>query len=369
LKQFIVCAKKGFKLASPYVKSCFHKVVLMSEPIGCLPFVSLVIVNFNGKKFLKQCLLTLLKTDYPNYEVIIVDNASTDGSLEELENYFGSNSKIKIIKNQKNVGHSEGCNIGANLSNGRYLVFLDSDIEFDSKNWLSELVKVVENDKTIGLAQAKIVLSEDKTRLDCVCLAIDVLGTWAANYGSLGNKLKKNFEIMAASSGCCIIRKEVFNNSGGFDNDYFIYDDDTDLSLRLRIMGYRILFIPSSEVIHRSGVLRGVSGIGPYYSAKNRLRTAIKNYEFRNLWWKFSFLIFSMLLVSAGFFIVKKNNEAKATLKGITTSIEDLRKIWKKRLLFQVKRKIKDSELVKAGFIKNNFQYTLQDFRIKLQYM
>ena len=341
----------------------------MSGLIENLPSVSLVIVNYNGKKFLRQCLLTLLKTNYLNFEVIIVDNASTDGSLEELENYFGSNPNIKLVKNQENVGHSEGCNIGAKLSNGRYLVFLDSDIEFESENWLLELVKVMENDNTIGLAQAKIVLSEDKTLLDCVCIAIDALGTWAANYGSKGEKLKKNFEIMAASSGCCIIRREVFNNSGGFDNDYFIYDDDTDLSLRLRIMGYRILFIPSSEVIHRSGVLRGVSGIGPYYSAKNRLRTAIKNYEFKNLWWKFSVLIFFMLVVSAGFFIMNKNKEAKATLKGMTNSIKDLRKIWKKRLLFQAKRRIKDSELVRAGFIKNDFRYTLYDFKIKMQYM
>jgi GT2 family glycosyltransferase len=341
----------------------------MSEFIKNLPSVSLVIVNFNGQKVLKQCLHTLLKTNYLNYEIIIVDNASTDGSLEEIEKIFGSNPKIKLVKNQKNVGHSEGCNIGAKISNGRFLVFLDSDVEFESENWLLELVKVMENDITVGLAQAKIVLSEDKTRLDCVCVAIDALGTWAANYGSRGDRLKKNFELMAASSGCCIIRKEVFDNSGGFDNDYFIYDDDTDLSLRLRIMGYRNLFIPSAEVIHRSGVLRGVSGTAPFYSSKNRLRTAIKNYELKYLWWKFSFLIFFMLVVSAGFFIMKKNNEAKATLKGMTTSIEDFHQIWKKRLLFQTKRKIKDSELVRAGFIKNDFRYTLQDFKIKMQYM
>ncbi len=341
----------------------------MSQKIKDFPFISLIIVNYNGKEFLKKCLLTLLKTNYHNYEIIVVDNASEDGSLEELENNFGSNPNVKIVKNNKNVGHSEGCNIGAKLSNGRYLVFLDSDIEFNSANWLSELVKVMENDKTIGLAQAKIVLSEDTSRLDCVCAAIDALGTWAPNFGSKGRKLKKNFEIMAASSGCCIIRKEIFNNSGGFDNDYFIYDDDTDLSIRIRIMGYRVFFIPSSEVIHRSGILRGVSGMGPFYSAKNRLRTVVKNYELKNVWWKFSILTFFMGVVSAGFFIMKKNKEAIATLKGIIDSIEDLQNIWKKRLLFQSKRKIKDSELVRAGLLKNDIQYTLQDLMIKMLYI
>ena len=344
-------------------------VVTVSDVNANPPFVSVIIVNYNGREFLKQCLVSLLRTDYANYEIVVVDNASTDRSIKDLEKFFSKNPRLRLVKNQENLGHSEGCNIGAKLTKGRYLVFLDSDIEFEADNWLKELVKVMENNSKIGLAQAKIVLSEDKRRLDCVCLAIDALGTWAAYYGSKEKKLKKNFEIMAASSGCSIIRRKVFNKSGGFDSSYFIYDDDTDLSLRIRIMGYQVLFVPSAVVIHRSGVLRGVSGIGPYYSAKNRIRTAIKNYELRNVWWKFSILIFFTFMVAAGFFVVKKHKEAKATLKGIFNLFTDLPDIWNKRLLFQSKRCLKDSDLVKAGFLKNDVQYTLQDFKIKLVHM
>jgi len=333
------------------------------------PSVSVIIVNFNGRELLKKCLLTLSKTDYPNYEIVVVDNASTDGGLAEIKKSFGSDPHVKLVENRENVGHSEGCNIGAQITEGRYLVFLDSDIEFEAENWLQEMVKVMENDSTVGLAQAKIVLSEDKRHLDCVCVAIDALGTWAANYGSKEEKLKENFEIMAASSGCSIIRREVFNNAGGFDEAYFIYDDDTDLSLRTRMLGYRVLFVPSSVVIHRSGALRGVSGIGPYYSSKNRIRTALKNYELRNVWWKFSVLTFFTFMVSAGFFVLKQHDEAKATLKGVVSSITDLPQIWKKRLLFQSKRRVKDSELVRGGFIRNDVRYTLQDFKIKMRYM
>ena len=341
----------------------------MPEKSESAPSVSVIIVNFNGRELLKQCLLTLSKTDYPNYEIVVVDNASTDGSLAEIKKSFGSDPHVKLVENRENVGHSEGCNIGAQLTEGRYLVFLDSDIEFEAENWLQEMVKVMENDSTVGLAQAKIVLSEDKRRLDCVCVAIDALGTWAANYGSKEEKLKENFEIMAASSGCSIIRREVFNNAGGFDDAYFIYDDDTDLSLRTRMLGYRVLFVPSSVVIHRSGALRGVSGTGPYYSAKNRIRTALKNYELRNVWWKISVLTFFTFMVSAGFFVLKQHDEAKATLKGVVSSITDLPQIWKKRLLFQSKRRVKDSELVRGGFIRNDVRYTLQDFKIKMRYM
>jgi GT2 family glycosyltransferase len=344
-------------------------VVYLPEKSASCPSISIVIVNFNGREFLRQCLLTLLNTDYPNYDIVVVDNASTDGSVDELESSFGSDSRIKIVKNSENVGHAEGCNIGARMTRGEYIVFLDSDIEFEAENWLWELVKVMENDSAIGLAQAKIVLAEDKRCLDYVCVAVDALGTWAATYGSKEEMLKKNFEILAASSGCCIVRRELFNQAGGFDADYFIYDDDTDLSLRVRLLGYRILFVPSAVVIHRGGVLRGVSGKMLYHSSKNRLYTALKNYELRNAWWRFSVLAFFTFMVSVGFVVVKKNEEAKATMKGLISSIRDFQKIWRKRLLFQSKRRVKDSELIKGGFVRNDFRSTLEDFRIKLKYM
>jgi GT2 family glycosyltransferase len=301
--------------------------------------------------------------------VIVVDNASTDGSLAEIKHSFSSDSRIKLVENPENVGHSEGCNIGARIAEGHFLVFLDSDIEFEDTNWLRELVKVMESDASVGLAQAKIVLAEDKHCLDCVCVAVDALGTWAANYGSNAEGVKDNFDILAASSGCSIIRKTVFNKVGGFDADYFIYDDDTDLSLRVRLLGYRVLFVSSAVVIHRGGILRGVSGTMLFYSSKNRLATVLKNYELRNVWWRFSVLAFFTLMVSAGFFAVEKSDEAKATLRGLMNPIRTLPKIWRKRLLFQSKRRVKDSELIKCGFIRNDVQSTLQDFKIKLKHM
>ena len=341
----------------------------MSKKSESCPSVSVVIVNFNGRELLRQCLLTLLDTDYPNYDVVVVDNASTDGSLAEIEASFGSNPLITIVENSENLGHSEGCNIGAKMTKGQYIVFVDSDIEFEEKNWLWELANVMENDKKVGLAQAKIVLSENKHCLDYVCVAVDALGTWAANYGSKEEMHKEKFEILAASSGCCIARRDVFNQVGGFDADYFIYDDDTDLSLRARLLGYRVMFVPSAVVIHRGGLLRGVSGMMLYYSSKNRLNTVLKNYELRNVWWRFSVLTFFTFIVSAGFFAVKKHDEAKATLKGVINPIATLPKIWKKRIMFQSKRRVKDSELIKSGFIRNDFQSTLQDFKLKMKHM
>jgi len=214
-----------------------------------------------------------------------------------------------------------------------------------------------------------MVLAKDSRQLDYICIAIDALGTWHATYGLREDEFKENFEILAASSGCCIVRKEIFQEAGGFDSDYFIYDDDTDFSLRTRLLGYKILLVPSAIITHRGGVLRGIDQRNVYHSAKNRVCTLLKNYELRNLWWRFLALSFLMSIVSVGFLALRKFNEAKATMKGLLNPIISFRKIWGKRLLMQSKRRIRDAELINRGLIRNDVQSTLQDFKLKLKHM
>ena len=358
-------------------------MINVSEKDEERPSVSIIIVNFNGKEFLRRCLTSLLTTNYPNFEIIIVDNASTDGSVELIEKFFGSYSYIRVVKNSENLGHAEGCNVGAKVAKGKYLVFLDSDTEIKAggcinensecsyipENWLLELVKAMEGNGSIGIAQAKIVLAKDSRLLDYTCMAIDALGTWHATYGLKEDDFKENFEILAASSGCCIVRKKVFEEVGGFDSDYFIYDDDTDFSLRTRLLGYKVVLVPSAVMVHRGGVLRGINPRTVYHSAKNRVCTMLKNYELRNLWWRFLVLNFLMSVVSVGFLFLKKFAEAKATMKGLLNSITGFRKIWTKRLLAQSKRRIRDAELIRKGLIRSDVRSTLQDLRLKLRHM
>jgi len=354
----------------------------VSEKDGC-PSVSVTVVNFNGKELLRRCLTSLLTTNYPNFEIIVVDNASTDGSIELIKKLFGSYSFIKVVENRDNMGHAEGCNIGARAAKGRYLLFLDSDTEIKAgdyisenngrsyvpENWLLELVRVMERDQSIGIAQAKVVLAKDSRLLDYTCMALDALGTWHVTYGLKADEFKHDFEVLAASSGCCIVRREVFEEVGGFDSDYFIYDDDTDFSLRTRLLGYKVVLVPSAVIVHRGGILRGIDPRTVYHSAKNRVCTMLKNYELRNLWWRFLVLCFLMSMVSIGFLLLKKLDETKATVKGLSNSIISFRKIWMKRLLVQSKRRVRDVELVRKGLIRNDVRSTLQDLRLKLKHM
>lgn len=227
----------------------------------------------------------------------------------------------------------------------------------------------MESVESIGLAQAKMVLAKDKRQLDHVCTVIGALGTWAATYGLKEDKLKDNFEVLAASSGCCIVGREVFNEVGGFDPDYFIYDDDTDLSLRVRLLGYNILLVPSAVMVRRGSVLRGINKRTVYHSAKNRMCTMLKNYELTNLWWRFLVLSFLTSVVSVGFIVLKKFDEAKATMRGLLSSVTGFEKIGMKRLLMQTKRRVRDVELRSKGLIRNDARSTLQDLKLKLRYM
>jgi len=130
-----------------------------------LPLVSIIIVNFNDKRHLYRCLSSILKSEYPSFEIIVVDNGSTDGSVELVKKLFGNNPRIKLIQNERNLGPAAGRNIGAEVAKGRYLAFLDNDTEVNPK-WLKEAVKVMESDLTIGAAQCKLLLMGHRNRFD-----------------------------------------------------------------------------------------------------------------------------------------------------------------------------------------------------------
>lgn len=338
------------------------------------PLVSAVIVNFNGGETVFRCISSFLEIAHPPLEVIVVDNASTDGSIELIEDKFSSDERVKIIRNHENLGHAEGCNRGAEVARGKYLVFLDQDIEIDKRKhhngyWLQEMLKIMENDKSVGITQAKIVLERANSLMDNVGLAVDAFGTWETPFGMKESKFDRNIEIFAASSGCSMVRKSVFDDAGGFDPDYFIYDEDTDLSHRVRLLGYKIIFVPTATAVHNGSPIRGISRKHLCNSVKNRACTMLKNYELRNLWWRLTSYLALTFLAAMIFILMKKVDEAKEILRGVTYPIRNFGKIWLKRTYIQSKRLVKDSELMRSGLLRSDILPTLRDIRLKLRHL
>lgn len=327
--------------------------------------VSVVVVNFKGTSQLGKCLNSLTRTNYPRYEIIVVDCLT-----ENLESWIEQNfPNVKVVHYDYDIGPSASHNVERNVlsPDGKYLAFIDNDT-YVTENWLTELVKAMENDCSIGIAQAKILASRDNNLMDNAGLAIDALGTWYTPRGSRADDFQSLFEIFAASSAGCLVLREAFEKTGGFDPDYFIYDDDTDFSFRVRLLGYKVVFVPSAIVYHDGEPERALNPRKMWHSIKNRLCTMIKNYELKNLWWRFS--LYSALTFMAGvsFALMGRHREVKETFRGLIYPLLNIRDIWAKRVIVQSTRRVGDSELFRCGFIRNDIRATVSDIKLKASY-
>ncbi len=327
-----------------------------------LPPVSVVVINTRGTKHLKTCLTALTQTDYPRFEIIVVDCQTPNIDRWMAENF----RNVQVISFEEDIGPSASHNVGVAKadSRSRYIAFLDNDAIVE-KEWLKELVKVMENDGKNAAAQAKVLRADGKGQLDHTGLALDALGTWKTSLNMKENVLNRVFDIFSAASSACIVRRSVFEEIGGFDEDYFIYDDDTDFCWRTRLLGYKISFVPRARAYHHGQTIRTLKPKRLYHSTKNRISTMLKNYEHKNLWPRLLAFYTSILLSVFALTLLKKRAVTHALLKGLTTPIFTFKKLWRKRLRIQLRRRVDDDFLFKKGLLLRDIYPTLVDLKEK----
>jgi len=268
-----------------------------------LPKVSIIIVNYNGKTLLEKCLESVFKIDYKNTEVIVVDNNSTDDTVEFVTNNYPS---IILLKLNSNKGFAEPNNIAAKIATGKYLLFLNNDTIVTS-NFISEMIPVIENDEQIAICQS-LLLKPDGN--------IDSSGDFIDKMGIVYNSKTKTDEIREISSArgaCMLMRKKIFDKLGGFDEKFFFSFEDVDLSWRSWILGYKAVVVPQSIVYHSAGKTSSkLKSEAAFHGLKNQLAMKITNFEPR-------FALRSLLL----FFFVYGSREIKIwfdyRIKGSTT--------------------------------------------------
>jgi hypothetical protein len=296
-------------------------------------------------------------TDYPNFEVILVDNASSDGSPDFANDEFGHCLRLKIIENTANLGFAEANNIGVRHTHGKYVALLNNDTVVD-KTWLTELTKVMENDVSIGAAQSKLLLMDQPTRYDCAGGFLNYNGETYARGRFFTDKgqYEKVEEIFTCKGAAMILRRDVLRKVGLFDPTYFFYYEETDLCWRIWLAGYKVVYVPSSVVYHKGegSVPKETSQqifFQVYLFNRNRITTLLKNYEIQNL---FAHLMPWLLLearniVSAGLRGYRRSKAlySLASSKAILWNLENLSNIWKKRLYVQKNvRRVRDSEVM-----------------------
>ncbi|MBT3515626.1 MAG: glycosyltransferase family 2 protein [Nitrospina sp.] len=247
--------------------------------------VTAIIVNWNDKNVIDECIQSLLDQDRSEIEVIISDNGSKDGSIEYLQRSFPS---IKIIENGKNLGFGSAINKGLVIAKGDYIIFLNSDLKLNPK-CIGELVKLLESDSNIGGAIPKILHIDQQNTINSLGVLINFTGIAYPNL--LGQKDPDWIEpFESACGGIFMLRREVYETVGGFDEDLFLYHEDHDLSWRIRLAGWYLKVNPKATMYHHYKFNKGVR---KYYSSeKNRLYLLVKNMEVKTL-----VLIFPALLI------------------------------------------------------------------------
>lgn len=218
------------------------------------PGVSIIIVNWNGKDYLDDCLFSVFKQTYPKYNVILVDNGSTDGSVEFAK---GKYPYVNIIELDKNYGFAKANNIGTEEAlkdeNVRYIALLNNDTKVD-RNWLSELVKVAESDKSVGICASKILIMDNPSIIDSTGYTFSFgrvvdRGHGEKDEGQYDSKL----DVVGACGASVLYKREMLAETGLFDEDFFAYYEDAELSWRAYRNGWKARYVPTSIVYHKGG--------------------------------------------------------------------------------------------------------------------
>jgi len=247
------------------------------------PKVSIIISNYNGLQLglVIDSLTSVLNCDYPNYEVFLVDNASTDKTVQVIRRKFGKNRRLKIIQNPVNM-YSQGLNLGLDNSTGEYITFFNNDIEYKS-GYFQKIIKIFKKYPKAYLVQGKLVYYYDHKLIDSAGESMDIygnpvtIGAWEIDNGQFNNLS----EILSAAGSASVVRKKAIGLVGKFDEDYGIGYEDMDFALRLRLKGYKVFYTPDAVIYHK----RGKTDLSPmvrikvrWHFNKNRLATMIKNY-------------------------------------------------------------------------------------------
>ena len=295
------------------------------------PFVSVIVLNYNGLKYLgeglKDCLDSVLRTDYPNFEIIFVDNGSTDGSADFVRKNY--KSKIKMIENKRNLGFSEGFNTGIRISKGKYIALLSNDMTADP-GWLNPIIKLMEKKLKVGLAGFKRLIYGTKNRIDGIggdlylCGRGRPVGLYEIDRGQY-DTVRENLDYIG---GAMVIRRKTLQEVGLFDLAYIIFYEDVDLCYRIRKRGYKTIYVPDAVIYHRGQVtLKGMDPKGQYIEYmghRSRIRCILIHFTLVRL-------LSALVIDLVSLFFVANPTTKRLLLKAYLSNLKNLGPTLKRR--------------------------------------
>lgn len=335
------------------------------------PLVSFIILNWNGKKWLEQLLPTVRKVKYPNKEIIVVNNGSTDDSKEYIKKNY---PEIKIVEIKKNRGYAGANNFGVKSAKGKYLLFLNNDT-IVTPNFLDKLVEDLENDKTIGAVQPQIRSLINKKLLDSVVSYLTTTG-FMYHFGYMkpwdGKKYQGKMYGYSIKGACFLMSRKDYIDLKGLDEDFVCYVEESDLCHRIWLSGKKVLYEPTSVIYHWGGGDMQVmtkDEVTIFRSYRNRFVSFLKNLSIIEL-----IKTLPLLFIFCEGYVIMTILHGKYKLAlgaqfGILSVFVSLPSIFKKRKYIQKYiRKVSDKEINKFVYKNPRLSYYYYFFNNPAKY-
>lgn len=316
--------------------------------------ISVIIPNFNGEAFLENCLNSLKEQSFKDFEIIIVDDCSTDDSLIILK----SHPEIRLILNEKNSGFAVSVNNGIRAAKGRYVLLLNNDVVV-ADDFVEKLYLAIDKDERIFSVSSRMIRYYERDKIDDTGDFYNILG-WAYKRGDgkSVSRLLKSSSVFSTCAGAGIYRRDVFDEIGFFDEQYFAYLEDVDVSYRGRIHGYVNRYEPTAICYHIGSATTAdgnkYSEFKVKISARNNLYTAYKNMPFFQL-------VINFIFLGAGFFIkaamFSVTGYGKAYWDGIKEGLKTIKNV--KKIPFKW-RNLGNYIKIEGMLIFNVFRYLFE---------
>ncbi|MEW6531398.1 MAG: glycosyltransferase family 2 protein [Thermodesulfobacteriota bacterium] len=308
--------------------------------------VAVLVLNRDGAHFLDACFQSLQKITQPSFDIYLIDNASSDSSVELTRTRYPT---VRIIRNETNLGFAGAYDQAIRMLDYEYVVLLNNDTVVEKK-WLQALFAPVEDDEKVAACTSKIVMMSDHTVLDHAGGMLTLTGSgldtgkWSKDQGQYQAAREVGF-----GCGCSLLlRKSAYLEAGGFDPRYIIYHEDVDLCWRMRMLGYSVVYVPDSVVYHHlgGGTITGMENPWKtYLCQKNRLANMIKNMG--------AALLIKGLFVSTAYdtvrivryVLLRRTDLLQALFKGYRDTLKDLKHLLKQRRVIQESRRVSDRDL------------------------
>ncbi len=304
---------------------------------AALPLVSVIVINWNGKRYLPTCLEALRAQTYPRLEVLVADNASTDGSQALVQAQY---PWVRLVALPENRGFTGGNNAGIAASTGAIVILLNNDTEV-APDWVAEVAAAFERHPEAGLVASKMLLFDRRDTFHTAgdLYRVDGLpgnrGVWQQDKG----QYDREEYVFGACGGSLAVRRTVLDTIGALDDDFFFSAEDVDFAWRAQLAGFRCVYAPRAVVYHQLAATGG-DITASYYNGRNFIYVLAKDYPadlFRRHW---RAVIGRQLRIAGEALRAWRGKAARARLRGIIAGLRGLPKMLRKRRAVQAQRRV-----------------------------